>query len=194
MIGQNKASLGQIVDGWVITKGVGAYGTDYMKRAVVAAFGWPANLEQDAVYPYTEVDSEGATTERRHKYTLTFAKDRTPPVNGFWSITMYEIDQGWWFVPNALEQVHGQPAQRPQIQCRWLADAPLPEQIAGRGQGGELAAGAEGRVPADAAHVLAEGDRSLHPERQLDAAAGGEGALRPRAAPPRAGALQSMMW
>jgi len=32
-----------------------------VKRAVVAAFGWPANLEKDAVYPYTEVDSTGAT-------------------------------------------------------------------------------------------------------------------------------------
>ena len=52
-------SLGEIVNGWVVTKGLGVYGTDYMKRAVVAAFGWPANREKDAVYPYTEVDSEG---------------------------------------------------------------------------------------------------------------------------------------
>lgn len=34
----------------------------------------------------------------------TFAKNWTPPVNGFWSITMNEIDQGWWFVPNALNK------------------------------------------------------------------------------------------
>ena len=27
-----------------------------------------------------------------------------PPVDGFWSITMYEIDKGWWFVPNALNK------------------------------------------------------------------------------------------
>ena len=53
----NKASLGAMVNGWVITKDLGVYGTNYMKRAVVAAFGWPANLQQDAVYPYTEVDS-----------------------------------------------------------------------------------------------------------------------------------------
>jgi hypothetical protein len=48
-----------VVNGWVVTKGLGVYGTNYMKRAVVAAFGWPANLSQDAVYPYTEVDSSG---------------------------------------------------------------------------------------------------------------------------------------
>ena len=75
-----------------------------MKRAVVAAFGWPANLSQDAVYPYTEVDSGGRPLSGANNYTLTFVKGETPPVNGFWSITMYEIDQGWWFVPNALNK------------------------------------------------------------------------------------------
>ena len=100
----NRASMGELVDGWVVTKGLGRYGTDYMKRAVVAAFGWPANLEKDAVYPYTEVDSDGQKLTGANAYTLTFAKGRTPPVNGFWSITMYEIDQGWWFVPNALNK------------------------------------------------------------------------------------------
>ncbi len=104
-IGENKdKSMGTMVNGWVITKGLGVYGTDYMKRAVVAAFGWPANLQEDAVYPYTEVDATGQKLTGANNYTLTFAKGQTPPVNGFWSITMYEIDQGWWFVPNALNK------------------------------------------------------------------------------------------
>ena len=47
----NKEAMGEVLNGWVVTKGLGKYGTDYMKRAVVAAFGWPANLEKDAVYP-----------------------------------------------------------------------------------------------------------------------------------------------
>jgi hypothetical protein len=100
----NKDSLGTMVNGWIVTKGLGVYGTNYMKRAVVAAFGWPANLEQDAVYPYTEVDSGGRKLSGANKYTLTFAKGETPPVDAFWSITMYEIDQGWWFVPNVLNK------------------------------------------------------------------------------------------
>ena len=100
----SKDSLGAMVNGWVVTKGLGVYGTDYMKRAVVAAFGWPANLPQDAVYPYTEVDREGRTLTGANKYTLTFAKGETPPVNAFWSITMYAIDKGWWFVPNSLNK------------------------------------------------------------------------------------------
>jgi hypothetical protein len=96
--------LGTMVNGWIVTKGLGVYGTNYMKRAVVAAFGWPANLPQDAVYPYTEVDSAARKLSGANKYTLTFAKGETPPVDAFWSITMYEIDQGWWFVPNALNK------------------------------------------------------------------------------------------
>jgi hypothetical protein len=100
----NKASLGAVVNGWVVTKDLGTYGTNYLKRAVVAAFGWPANREKDAVYPYTEVDSGGQKLTGANKYTLTFPKDGTPPVDGFWSITMYLIDQGWWFVPNPLNK------------------------------------------------------------------------------------------
>ena len=96
--------MGAMANGWVISKGLGTYGTDYMKRAVVAAFGWPANQEKDAVYPYTEVDSTGQKLAGANKYTLTFPKDATPPVSGFWSITMYMIDQGWWFVPNRLNK------------------------------------------------------------------------------------------
>ncbi|MDH4581862.1 DUF1254 domain-containing protein [Pseudomonas sp. BN415] len=103
-IGANQHSIGNEVNGWVFSKGLGVYGTQYMKRAVVAAFGWPANLEQDAVYPYTTVDSGGQTLNGANRYTLTFPKGQTPPVNGFWSITMYQIDQGWWFVANPLNK------------------------------------------------------------------------------------------
>lgn len=104
VIGAGRSSLGTQVNGWTMTKGLGQYDTDYMKRAVVAAFGWPANLEEDAVYPNTTLDSEGRMLIGANRYTLTFAAGQTPPVNGFWSITMYEIDQGWWFVPNRLNK------------------------------------------------------------------------------------------
>ncbi len=103
-IGANQESLGTKANGWLMTKGLGTYGTDYMKRAVVAAFGWPANLQDDAVYPYTTIDAKGETLTGANKYTLTFPKGKTPPVNAFWSITMYEIDKGWWFVPNPLNK------------------------------------------------------------------------------------------
>ena len=39
----NKAAMERQINGWIVSKGLGHYGTDYMKRAVVGAFGWPAN-------------------------------------------------------------------------------------------------------------------------------------------------------
>jgi len=56
------------------------------------------------VYPYTEVDSNGEKLTGASSYTLTFPKGETPPVSGFWSITLYRVDGGWWFVPNALNK------------------------------------------------------------------------------------------
>jgi hypothetical protein len=105
-IEDNQGAMGEkVAGGWVISKGLGSYGpATYMKRAVVAAFGWPANQEVDAVYPSTEIDSKGEKLTGANKYTLTFPKGETPPVNGFWSITMYLIDGGWWFVPNPLNK------------------------------------------------------------------------------------------
>lgn len=99
-----KEKIGKKENGWQIPGAAGTYGTDYLGRALIAAFGWPANLPQDAVYPTTLVDSAGATLNGANKYTLTFPKGQTPPVDGFWSITMYFDDGGWWFVPNKLNK------------------------------------------------------------------------------------------
>jgi hypothetical protein len=111
----NKNSMGEMVNGWIISKGLGTYGTDYLKRATVAALGWPANQQADAVYPYTEVDAQGQKLSGANQYTLTFPKGETPPVDGFWSITMYEIDKGWWFVPNALNKFTVSPRDDPKL-------------------------------------------------------------------------------
>lgn len=101
----NKDNLGSIVNGWAISKGLGTYGPDdYLKRATVAAFGWPANQEKDAVYPITDIDTSGQKLTGANKYTVTFAKGDLPPAIGFWSITMYMIDKGWWFTPNPLNK------------------------------------------------------------------------------------------
>jgi hypothetical protein len=101
----NAGNLGVVVNGWAISKGLGTYGPgDYLKRATIAAFGGPANQEKDAVYAFTEVDATGQKLTGANKYTLTFAKGETPPVKGFWSITMYLVYGGWWFVPNPLNK------------------------------------------------------------------------------------------
>lgn len=91
-------------NGWLVPAAAGAYGQDYLQRALIAAFGWPANLSEDAIYPYALTDGSGHPLIGTNNYTITFPKGNTPPVNGFWSITMYIDDGGWWFYPNPLNK------------------------------------------------------------------------------------------
>jgi len=51
--------LGKTVNHWEIPGNTRRYGTDYLNRALVSAFGWVGNLPEDAVYPITKVDSQG---------------------------------------------------------------------------------------------------------------------------------------
>jgi hypothetical protein len=104
-IKQRSDSLGKVVNGWhVLTQdkgtGVGTYGTDYLQRAAVTDYGLGANLPEDAVYPGTDVDATGQPLTGDKTYSIHFEKDQLPPVNAFWSMTLY--DQYGYFVPNPL--------------------------------------------------------------------------------------------
>jgi hypothetical protein len=95
-------SAGTAENGWVFTTGTGTYGTDYLQRALITAIGLGANLPQDAVYPTTEADAEGNPYDGANDYVLHFAKGQMPPVNGFWSLTLY--DEKYFFVDNPLNR------------------------------------------------------------------------------------------
>jgi len=93
---------GTIENGWVVSLDLGRYGTNYLRRALVAAIGLGANRPQDAIYPYTKVDGNGDILSGRDKYVIHFPKGQTPPVEGFWSLTMYTSD--FFFVANPLNR------------------------------------------------------------------------------------------
>jgi hypothetical protein len=93
---------GTDLNGWVFTTKAGVYGTDYLQRALVTAIGLGANRPQDAVYPTSQVDAEGKPYSGADKYVLHFLKGQTPPVNAFWSVTMYNGD--YFFVDNPLNK------------------------------------------------------------------------------------------
>lgn len=95
---------GAVINGWLIPGAAGVYGTDYASRALIAAISWPAYLPQDTIYPSAKVDAMGQPLNGDNKYTVTFKKGETPPVNAFWSITMYFDDGGYWFYPNPLRK------------------------------------------------------------------------------------------
>jgi hypothetical protein len=89
-------------NGWYISPDLGVYGTNYLHRAAVALLGLGANLPEDELYAMTRVDSEGRQLNGQNRYVLSFARDFTPPVNAFWSITMYNERHS--FVPNPLNR------------------------------------------------------------------------------------------
>ncbi len=93
---------GKVMNGWVFPYPGGVYGTDYLQRATVTYFGLGCNRTKDAVYPTSEVDADGKPYDGSNKYTLTFPKGQLPPVNGFWSLTMY--DASYFFVANPLNR------------------------------------------------------------------------------------------
>jgi hypothetical protein len=64
---------------------------NYLYRMGGAIIGIYGNTKEEAMYPIYSVDSEGAALNGANAYTLTFSKDNMPPVNAFWSFTMYEL-------------------------------------------------------------------------------------------------------
>lgn len=96
-------SIGDIINGWQVSReGIGVYGNSYLKRAIVAMGGLGANLPRDAIYPLAVADAEGSVMNGRNNYVLHFDKDDLPPVEAFWSLTMYDA-QGFQ-VPNPLNR------------------------------------------------------------------------------------------
>jgi len=92
---------GLFVNGWDMpSKSTGMYGTDYLLRATYAMSGLGANLAVDAMYPRATRDSDGEPLSGKRAYTIRFESGELPPVNAFWSITLYNPKQR--FVRNPL--------------------------------------------------------------------------------------------
>jgi hypothetical protein len=86
-------TMARIANGWSMnTDTMGVYGNYYLKRAIVTQFGLGANLPEDAIYPLNLADSDGKPLDGASNYTIHFDKSQIPPVEAFWSITLYDND------------------------------------------------------------------------------------------------------
>lgn len=66
---------------------------NYLYRMAGAVIGIYANSKDEAMYPVLSTDADGAPLSGVHSYTLTFAPGQLPPVNAFWSVTMYKLPE-----------------------------------------------------------------------------------------------------
>jgi hypothetical protein len=66
---------------------------NYLYRMGAAVNGIYGNTAAEAIYPLLALDNEGQKPDGSRRYTLRFAKGQLPPVNAFWSITMYRMPE-----------------------------------------------------------------------------------------------------
>jgi hypothetical protein len=93
-IERRRENIGTEVNGWHVGSAFGDrafFHGDYQLRAAAALAGIYGNDAVEALYPMAASDSDGRKLDgSKYRYTITIPKDQFPPVNAFWSVTMYD--------------------------------------------------------------------------------------------------------
>ena len=95
-----KESHGKTVNNWSLHTHPPGARTTYLERAAAARSGVAAALAEDILCFHTNVDQTGEPLKGGNRYAINFRSDLTPPVNAFWSITLYDSRQQ--LVPNSI--------------------------------------------------------------------------------------------
>ena len=90
-VSREAETLGKRVNGWNLSPSNGGeFGQDYLTRSAAAWKYIYINSAVEALYPTANVDGNGDQLDGKNRYELKFAKGALPPVNYFWSVTMYD--------------------------------------------------------------------------------------------------------
>jgi hypothetical protein len=89
-------------NGWTSPPNNARWGTDYLSRTATARSNMFDNAPNETKYIYADFDQDGQRLTGDHRYSVTFAAGQTPPVNGFWSLTVYNKEH--LFEPNRLNR------------------------------------------------------------------------------------------
>jgi len=92
----------QLPHNWSTISNESAFGTDYFTRTAVAKSNILVNSPNETKYFYQDLDANGARLNSANRYVVTFAKDQTPPVRGFWSLSVYNAHH--FFVQNPINR------------------------------------------------------------------------------------------
>ncbi|MGA5540298.1 DUF1254 domain-containing protein [Mycobacterium sp. NPDC051198] len=129
------ASTATVRNGWNWVTGLDSFGFNYPLRAMVAGPYLGGNGEREAMYPIRYTDADGQTLNGAHTYTVTL--ETQPPVEAFWSLTMYNADD------------------------KMLVDNPIHRYKVGTDTG-DLIAGADGSVTVAVQHEQPDGATSAN--------------------------------
>ncbi len=89
-------------NGWSYNLTAGKWGQDFNLRAAIALRGVGQNTPEEALYMNTRKDGDNQALNGGKKNTVTFQKGALPPVDGFWSVSMYDASD--FFVENSLHR------------------------------------------------------------------------------------------
>ena len=92
----------QLAHNWSTQTNGAAFGTDYFTRTAVAKSNIFVNKPGETKYFYQDLDANGQRLHGGSRYTITFSKGQTPPVHGFWSLTLY--NEHHFFIPNEINR------------------------------------------------------------------------------------------
>jgi hypothetical protein len=94
--------MGENINGWQVTYDLGRYGTKYAYRAAWTFMAIGGMQVEDALYPLAREDGDGQRLTGANNYTLHFSKDQVPPVDAFWSLTVYDGES--FLVDNPIDR------------------------------------------------------------------------------------------
>ncbi|APL96057.1 DUF1254 domain-containing protein [Sphingobium indicum] len=89
IIREKTRHLGTLSGGWSTSYAGSRFGRDFLLRAAVAMDQIYVLDKGEALYPVAHLDAQGRQLDGRNNYALCFRKQDLPPVDGFWSITLY---------------------------------------------------------------------------------------------------------
>ncbi|AKU93173.1 DUF1254 domain-containing protein [Vulgatibacter incomptus] len=92
-IAAHAEKMGHKENGWTMSRELGSYGTRYLDRAATALVGFGANVPEDSIYAFASDDEVGVPLDGSSgQYVIRFPKGQMPPVEAFWSVTLYGPD------------------------------------------------------------------------------------------------------
>jgi len=97
-----QANFSTLVNGWLVDTKITSFVTDPLFRAAVNLYGPGAHIAEEALYFTAATGSDGRPLTGTERYSLRFPAGELPPVDAFWSVTMYGED--FHLVANSLQR------------------------------------------------------------------------------------------